>query len=622
MKVLFIDLNKESHKILDIESQGIISLGVKVHKEYESWKKEVYDPEVPFIFGLGPFVGGKLFGVHRMVSIFKSPLTRTLHFSAIGGVGYKFMGSGIDAIVITGYAKEPSVIFISPDNVKIEEIQYVSSYKNYKGVYAFSKYLLEKYSDFFLNYNSRSVVVGEGSIYTYNGSLFSFDVNNGEFKLGTEEFAGRGGGGSSLYKGHNILGIVAGGHYRYRYEKANDMNLINKIFLEKFGKGYVQVVNEKTLKYKYDPQIKSGGTFGSNYLIYKELLPLFGYKSIYYSKDLRRKHYEYIIELFWKPFQEEVFERNKLWFNCGDICPVICKKVYKGKKVDYEPFHALGPFIGNYIFEESLKIVDLIDQYGLDAIEMGHLIAWLFDLIENKLLEPEEIGLNDRPIFDIESFDPKIDSYKNSKLAEKIINSLIKKDNEVISIISENGIRVSANILNQRYKDRIKNYKFNDFVVYASFGKHGYITPNLYWSPGVVAPMYILGKYWTDYSNSFAKPEDFAKSAYGRAINESLVEDLGICRFYRGVYEPVIDKLYKEITGKDINRNLYKEIAEYSINSGAEPTLWESKRAMDLISTMCKELNLSDWKFEKYEDYVEWWIKFKESLDGYLGLKK
>ena len=216
----------------------------------------------------------------------------------------------------------------------------------------------------------------------------------------------------------------------------------------------------------------------------------------------------------------------------------------------------------------------------------------------------------------------KNDSYKNSKIAEKIIEGLIKKNNEILSLISERGIRVSSKILNEKYKERIRDNKFNDYVIYASFGNEGYITPNLYWSPGVIAPMYILGKYWTDYSNSFARPEIFARFSYGRAINESLVEDFGICRFYRGVYEPVLDRLYKEITGRDLDKNLYKEIVEYSIKANVEPVLWESKRAMDLVSTMCRELNSKDWKFERYEDYVEWWKRFKESLDKYLGLKK
>ncbi|WP_231434024.1 hypothetical protein [Candidatus Nanopusillus massiliensis] len=82
------------------------------------------------------------------------------------------------------------------------------------------------------------------------------------------------------------------------------------------------IINEKTKKYRYDPETGSDGTFGENYILYKEFLPLFGYKSIYYPKELRRKHYENIIELFWKPFQEEVFIKSKTWFTCGDLCNV------------------------------------------------------------------------------------------------------------------------------------------------------------------------------------------------------------------------------------------------------------------------------------------------------------
>ncbi|WP_231434028.1 hypothetical protein [Candidatus Nanopusillus massiliensis] len=44
----------------------------------------------------------------------------------------------------------------------------------------------------------------------------------------------------------------------------------------------------------------------------------------------------------------------------------------------------------------------------------------------------------------------------------------------------------------------------------------------------------------------------------------------------------------REITGKDLDKNLYKEIAEYSIKANSEPVLWESKRAMDLVSTMAE----------------------------------
>lgn len=71
----------------------------------------------------------------------------------------------------------------------------------------------------------------------------------------------------------------------------------------------------------------------------------------------------------------------------------------------------MGPFIGNYVFEEAVPLVDLIDQYGLDAIEMGgHVVAWVFDSIEHGLLRPEEVGLSDKPVFDPMRFNPEVDS--------------------------------------------------------------------------------------------------------------------------------------------------------------------------------------------------------------------
>lgn len=50
------------------------------------------------------------------------------------------------------------------------------------------------------------------------------------------------------------------------------------------------------------------------------------------SKEERIKHADTILEMFWRPFQIEVFEKSKSWYNCGEPCPVVCKKVWRGKK--------------------------------------------------------------------------------------------------------------------------------------------------------------------------------------------------------------------------------------------------------------------------------------------------
>ncbi len=59
------------------------------------------------------------------------------------------------------------------------------------------------------------------------------------------------------------------------------MGDIDKIFIQKLGKTYIQVLNEKTIKYRFDPQLGTGGTFGVNYVHYRELIPMFNFQSIY-----------------------------------------------------------------------------------------------------------------------------------------------------------------------------------------------------------------------------------------------------------------------------------------------------------------------------------------------------
>ncbi|MCG2863331.1 MAG: aldehyde ferredoxin oxidoreductase [Vulcanisaeta sp.] len=625
MKVLWIDLDRNSWETRIIDAPGPVSLGVRIHRELKTWGMDPLDPRVPLIIGMGPFVGGKMPGFHRLIITFKSPMTRTLHVSALGGAAYKFMGSGVDAIVLVGKASSPVVVFVSSDGVEIRNVNPVFRYGNYKGAYAFTKYLLDTYRDFFVKYNARAIVVGPAALSTYNGALVSIDVNpaRGEFRPGAEDFAARGGPGTAMARGHNVVGVVAGGSYGARYAKVTDLGLINRITMDAFKKPFMQVMGEKTIKYRFDPSVGAGGTFGVNYPHYRELLPLFGYKSIYLPREERIRHVEAILRLFWKPFVDEVFVKSKSWYNCGDFgCSVVCKKVWRGKKVDYEPFHAMGPFIGNYIFEEAVPLVDLIDQYGLDAIEMGHVVAWIFDAVDNGLLQPGEVGLSDSPIFDPRRFNPEVDSRKNARLARELIEGFVEGSTEVLKLIAENGIRVAARKLDEVFHDRVLKVgkSFRDLVVYAAYGADGYMTPNLYWAPGMVAPMYVLGRYWTNYTPTFMGPEDFAKSSLDRAIAEALIDDAGLCRFHRGWAEPILDKLYAEITGMQPNRDLYREFAEYSIKANAQPVPWEGERARDLVSTMAREVSSREWTFEDYEQYIEWWRRFKATLDAGLGI--
>ncbi len=649
-RVLFVNVGSREYRVEEYDASevlGPIDLGIKLHLEkYESWKYDVFSENNVVVIGKGLLTGGKLVGVHRLVAVFRSPETKSIHVSAMGGAAYKFMGSGVDAVVIEGKSDKPLILLIEGNEegnvsvvfreLSIEELRRIyDGYDGRTGVYALTKYLIDNYWDFISRNNARPIVVGPASIDTIEGGIFSLDINlsKKDIALGAEDSASRGGGGSVLFKAHGVVALLVGGKFKpsRRFPKLNDLELINKVFSESLGKPYMKVVLASTTKYRYDEGLRTGGTFGVNYPHYKDLIPTFGYNMMYISRRARMRIHEIIMKYFWEPFNEEVFIKAKSWYTCGEPCPASCKKVWRGKKVDYEPFNGLGPIIGVFRFEDSVELVDLVDALGFDAIEMGHIISWLFDAVSKGLLKPEDLGISGKPEFDPLNYRIEYSS-KNAKLAKEIIEGLIKKENPILKLIAEKGARVAAKELDKKFADRVKEVgvKFEDLLVYTPYGVSGYMTPNYYWAPGMVAPLYILGRYWTNYTPTFMDPEDFAVSAFTRAIKEYEVDNAGLCRFHRKWAEKVLEKLYNELVGVKVRldehtKEMYRKIVEYAKKVGAEPTYWEGSKTKDVVITIANEVGAKDW-IEKFnnnpeEAVKEWWSRFFSKLNELIASK-
>ncbi len=648
-RVAIVDVGHNTFKIEEwplTEVLGPIDVGVKLHLEvYESWKHDVFSARNVMVIGRGVFAGGRIIGCHRLVAVFRSPITRGLHVSAMGGAAYRFVGTGLHALAIEGRADEPSVLLVFGDEkgvkeIKVERIgeetlwEVYEGYKGAIGVRALTLYLLDTYEDYFKEYNARSIVVGPAAVKTIMGALFSLDADpkTKRIRPGAIDSAARGGGGSVLYHAHGIAAIVFGGKYSPMSEnpKLGDISLLDSIAEKVHGKRYTEVLMATTRKYRFDSHLGTGGTFGVNYVHYRELVPMFGYNTIYYSKAIRAAILEKVLKYFWKPFQDEVFKSGKRpWYNCGEPCPVVCKKVWRGVKVDYEPFNGMGPMIGVLSLEDAADLVELVDDYGFDVIELGHVISWLFDLLHRGLLSPRELGLEARPYFDPIAYDVEEHSKRNARLAVRIIEMLIRGGNEIIEHIARHGIRSTARMLNKKYAYRTKMYAigFQDVAVYAAYGEEGYMTPNYYWTPGMIAPLYILGRYWTNYTPTFSDPEHFAESSLKRALWEYLIDNAGFCRFHRGWAEKMLSLLYREIWGVNVDlekhaKKTYKKIIEYQEKAGAAPVFWESRKTIDIISTIAAEMGNEEWVRRFAEDYRgaarEWWEKFTKTLKSLL----
>jgi glyceraldehyde-3-phosphate dehydrogenase (ferredoxin) len=241
------------------------------------------------------------------------------------------------------------------------------------------------------------------------------------------------------------------------------------------------------------------------------------------------------------------------------------------------------------------------------------------------MLHPGELGLEDLPeqptLDPLRAIqDPEKATRANAEAARRIINAMIEHRGWLPTLVATRGLRAAAKALNASLPGRVAMHHqgFHDSAVYAPYGDRGYMTPNLYWSPGVVAPMPVLGRYWTVYSPGFAEPEAMAETAVNRAINEYLVDNAGICRFHRKWAEPLLEKLYQEVWGIDTNLRRHAAhklllIEAYLEKAGAQPQPWESRKTIDMVASIAAETGVAEWATRLATDpdaAREWWTRF------------
>ncbi|MEZ0394188.1 MAG: aldehyde ferredoxin oxidoreductase N-terminal domain-containing protein [Desulfurococcaceae archaeon] len=639
-RVLFVDAGRRGHWVEEFpleEVLGPVSLGVRLHLErYKSWSKPAYHGDNALVMGAGLLAGTALYGVHRFVAVFKSPLTRGLHVAAMGGAAYKW-NVAADALVVQGRSQVPLAIVIEGKgsgeiSVEFHEIPEAEledvwrGYKGLRGVYALQEYLFDRLPRPFEELGARSVLVGPASKYTSMGALFSIDTFKKSMDWGSEDLAARGGPGSVLYRAHGVAAVVYGGMYRRsasRPAQLSNMRGVDEYSRKVLGKPYITAVIDAGSKYRYDPKVGSGGTFGGNYPHLGKQTPMFNWNMIYLPEEVRARLHGMIMKHMWEPFNKEAIE-TKSWKTCGEPCPLACKKVRRGRyKTDYEPYNGLGPIVGVLDLHEAERLVELADSYGFDAIELGNVVGFVFEAISRGLLEPSEVGLSGRPRFDPASYSEE-DAKLNADLAVEVIESLAWGRNPILRLIAEEGLRAACKVLDVIYAERVakSGAKFEDLAIYASFGERGHITPNFYWTPGMVAPLPVLGRYWTLYSGVFAEPEEFAAKSYERAIRELMVDDSGVCRFHRGWAEKLLPEVHRDFHGvKDVEgfyRRVYASIVEYQERALASPSPWDSGKVVDFMASAAREYTHRAWaeKFAKDRGAAaqEWWERFYAKL--------
>ncbi len=617
LKVLLVDASNGFYKIRRYKVGdyfGPVDLGIHMSDNYRSLN-----------IGTGLFAGSIFPGSNRLVFTGYSPCWRGFYISSMGGAGLVFDNLGINMVSIVGKAPSPSVLYLNRNHgeeieVEIAPLDIESVWKSgRKGIYSLMDHTFEKFAARY-EIDPRILATGPAAKNTDFGGICSVPVVKGRITY-VDTWAGRGGFGSKLFQDYGIASIIYGG--TTVDEDFRDRKVADEWFGQKYQQKLAAKDFESTTKYRFDPKFGTGGTFGVNYATVKGKIIAFNYKTIYSSEKERLELNEKLVsQHYLKQFNEETIEK-KQQATCGEPCSAVCKKMNGVYKKDYEPYQTMGPLCGIFDQRAAEKLNHYCDSMGFDAINCGCILSWFMELLDEKILTKEELGVTKLPRFSPEGFDVINDSMHNAELGIELIDSILEGKGDID--LSE-GVRKWA-----RRMHKMTGKKIIDRFVFSSNGRRGWMAPNQYWTPGVLAPMAIMGKYYMYYGNDFVPPRDLGRFCAERLKQELVLDNAGICRFHRAWAEEMMPEIIGSIYGMKDKFNSSVSFTASRINSRNASVFLESERNIDLIHTFLKRKSdeekenrqeLLDWieQFDKnkYEAALNFWFEIRKGIDESL----
>jgi len=595
-KVLFVDADSgyyrmERYPIGDFF--GPVDLGLHLSTRFDSLN-----------IGTGLFAGSIIPGSNRLVVNGFSPCWGGFYISTMGGAALVFDNLGINMLSIVGKTKTPSVLYLNRLHGEEIEVEFVPVdvaavwREGRGGVYSLIDYTLERFSGRYQN-DPRVLATGPAALTSDIGALCSIPVNKGELTH-ADTWAGRGGFGTAMLRQHGIAAVIYGG--TFIDQDFRDRSVADKWFEEKYQKRLAAKDLEATAKYRFEEKFSTGGTFGVNYATLGGQMISFNYRSIYMEEDERVElHRKFVLDHYLKQFNEETIV-PKHQKTCGEPCVAVCKKMHGEYKKDYEPYQTLGPLSGIFDQRAAEKANHCADTYGFDAISAGGVVAWLMECLHEEILTPEDCGVKDRPSFDHNKFDVVADSAHNAEIACGLLAAFTEQRGIVDM---RQGARKFA-----RRLSREKGQEAMDLFVCNSFARTGWMVPNQYWTPGVLSPMAIMGKYYMHYGKEFLPPRELGRNDAHRFKKELIMDNLGTCRFHRGWAEEMLPEMFGSLYGMKEQYVKCAAITATRINSRNSSIFWESRRAIDFVHCFLKRKETVD--KETSTVLKEWIGRFEE----------
>jgi len=532
--------------------------------------------------GAGLLAGSVFPGSNRLIFAGISPCWHGFFISSMGGAALVFDNLGINMLSLIGKARQPSLLYLNRDHGEEIEVELVPVEpgtiwgQGRQGVYAVMEDAIGRFGDRYET-DPRVLAVGPAARWTDFGAVASAPVKKGVLTH-VDTWAGRGGFGSKLLQGHGLLGVIYGG--THVDDDFRDRSVADEWFRDKFNQRMAAKDMEATTKYRYDPDLQTGGTFGVNFAAMDGDILAFNYRTIYWSPEARRDlHDRFIRNHYLRQFNEETIE-TKQQRTCGEPCAAVCKKMHGIYKKDYEPYQAMGPLCGIFDQRAAERLNHHADRLGFDAISVGGTLAWLMDCLDDGLLTPGELGVDRTPQWDMAAFDVTGDSMHNAELGMALLDQMVRPDGKI-------PLQFGARKLARRLS-RDKGREVIDRFVCNAFARQGWMVPNQYWTPGAHAPMAITGKYYMYYGRDFLPPRELGRENARRMLKELMLDNLGFCRFHRAWAEELLPDMVGHIFGEKDAFLRSISLTAGRITSRNASVFWESARSMDVVFEFLK----------------------------------
>jgi len=314
-------------------------------------------PQAAIAFAFSPLVGSPLTTSAKFAVVSKSPLTERINDS-LASSGFALAGkkTGHDAIVLTGEAREPSIVVVDDDRVRIEPAGDLWGLSNRE---ALSR-LRERYGTDF-----QIATIGPAGEQRVRFATISHDGRH----------AGRGGSGAVL-GAKNVKALVVRGSQRCGWAEPEKLVALAKQLSDKsFGPA--------TAKYR------ELGT-ATNLLTFNRL-------NVLPTRNFQQGNFAGAAEI--SPEQLSA-TRERTRSSCA-ACTIGCEHVYGLQKgggsvrLEYENLFALGPLCAIDDSEVVLQASQLCDELGLDTISAGGTIAFAMECVERGLLDEPWLRFGD-----------------------------------------------------------------------------------------------------------------------------------------------------------------------------------------------------------------------------------